>query len=107
MATGIRIDTPDVQQLPTWVVWAVGGAGSVTRICLLKGRGDNMNLWQMSATLLSGTVCAGFGAGSMAQWVPGLGSVSLGISAFVAGMFGMVFAEYVVTLGFPKKEPTA
>lgn len=76
----------------------------MTRICLLQGRGETLNWYQMVATLLSGTMCAGFGSSAVSNWIPGLGAVSLGLSAYVAGMFGMVLAEYVVTLGFPKKE---
>lgn len=99
-----ELEQQTVQQLPVWTIWLVGFLGSVTRVCLLRGRGDTLNWYQIGATLISGTICAGFGANLVAQWVPGLGAISLGLSAYVAGMFGMVFAEYVVTLGFPRKE---
>lgn len=92
------------QDLPIWALWAVGFAGAVTRICLLRENGKQLSYYGMTATLISGTICAGFGSGMVAQWVPGMGAISLGISAYVAGIFGMVFAEYIVTLGFPKKE---
>jgi hypothetical protein len=99
------LPTPDDSfNLGNWWIWVTGALGAITRICLLKGNGQPLNLWQMAATLISGTVCAGFGAASVTQWFPELGSISLGISAFVAGIFGMVFAEYVVTLRFPTRE---
>lgn len=94
-----------VELAPTAFHYWLPGAGllgAVTRVCLLRGRGEVMNMYQVSATLISGTVFAATGSGLAAMFVPGLGSVSLGLSAYIAGMVGMVLAEYVVSKKMPE-----
>lgn len=83
-----------------YMLWAGGFLGAVTRVCLLRGNGQPMNNYQITATLISGTMCAGTGSTLVSNFVPGIGTVSLGMSAYIAGMFGMVIAEYVVKRGF-------
>lgn len=93
--------TPEsVKEAYDYMLWAGGFLGAVTRVCLLRGNGHKMNNYQITATLISGTMCAGTGSTIVSSFVPGIGTVSLGLSAYIAGMFGMVIAEYVVKRGF-------
>jgi hypothetical protein len=88
------------KQAYDYMLWLGGFLGAVTRVCLLRGNGTQMNNYQITATLISGTMCAGTGSTLVSNFVPGIGTVSLGLSAYIAGMFGMVIAEYVVKRGF-------
>lgn len=97
--------TPDtVKEAYNWLLWAGGFMGAITRVCLLRGNGQKMNNYQITATLISGTMCAGTGSTIVSNFIPGIGTVSLGLSAYIAGMFGMVIAEYVVKRTFGGKK---
>lgn len=95
------VPVPEVaKQAFDYMLWIGGFLGAITRVCLLRGNGQAMNNYQITATLISGTMCAGTGSTLVSNFVPGIGTVSLGLSAYIAGMFGMVVAEYVVKRGF-------
>lgn len=99
--------TPDaMKETYNYFMWVGGFLGAVTRVCLLRGNGQTMNNYQITATLISGTMCAGTGSTLVSNFIPGVGTVSLGMSAYIAGMFGMVLAEYVVKKGFSGKDTT-
>lgn len=76
--------------------WFLGALGAITRVCLVNRNGKPLNLYEAVATLISGTVFAGTG-GEIAGMV-GMGGVTIGLSAYFAGIFGMVAAEAVFKL---------
>lgn len=92
-ASPIQTVAQVASESPTYYTWFMGALGAVTRVCLVRGRGTQLNLYQVVATLISGTVFAGAG-GSVGSMV-GMGGVSIGLSAYFAGIFGMVVAEAV------------
>lgn len=89
-------------QVSEYGSWVFGVLGAITRVCLLHKTGQTMSRAMIVATLISGTVCAGTGSATLALLVPGLGALSLGMSAYISGMLGMALAEYVVSLRFAK-----
>ncbi len=87
------IQTAVVSPVHEYMPWLFGFLGSVTRVCLVRGRGKPLNNYEIVATLISGTVFAGTG-GTVAG-MAGMGATTIGLSAYFAGIFGMVVAEAV------------
>lgn len=74
--------------------WLFGGLGAITNVLLSKKDGQPFNPYQACGTLISGCVLAGTGGtvGSMA----GMGTISVSLSAFFAGMVGVNIAKRVL-----------
>lgn len=79
---------------PHYSNWGYGLLGAIVNVLLSKRDGEPIDYYKASATLISGCVFAGTG-GSVGGMM-GMGSVSLGLSAFFAGMVGVNIAKRVM-----------
>lgn len=100
MADPVALEAVTNHDMLWQVAYAV--AGCVTRMCLLP---IPQTKRQVVATLISGPVFAVTGCGLFTNVVPGAGTISIGLSAFFAGVLGVTVVELVMRkfLGFNKE----